>query len=134
MNEAILKKLLLTLNQQLPTERISLSNALKMERPKYRARDNKVYQISEKELIILSEHLPENRWPFLKIPIILRGDPTYENPGWIVTGADECQTLASIVRKPLPNGDDTIEMKFYMAHMLEIRKNLPTATVIMSLI
>lgn len=132
MNEKILRKLLINLNQHLPKERISLSEALRMERATYEGKDGRTYVISRGELSLISELLPEIRRDFLRVPIILRGDPMSENPGWIISGADECKIIAAILDKPLPDGDRTAEMKLYPAHVRELRKTLPTATIMMS--
>jgi len=132
MNEQLLKKLLITINQHLPKKKISLSEALKRQRATYEGKDGRIYLLSREELLRISELLPETRWDFLKIPIVFRGDPMGESPGWIVMGADECRVIAASLNKPIPEGKKMTEMKIYHAHMIEIRRMLSTTTVIMS--
>lgn len=132
MNEHVLKKLIISLNQHMPESRVSLYDALRAEKPVYKGRDGREYSMSKEELARLSHLLPESRWHYLKVPIIIRGDPAGESPGWIVSGKDECMVLASISGKSLSAEKEIGEMKIYMPHLTDIRRALPTTTVIMA--
>jgi len=132
MNENVLRKLITSLNQHFPKSRMPLYDALRSERPVYTGKDGKEYSMSKEELVRISQTLPESRWHFLKVPIIIRGDSSGEASGWIVSGKDECVVLASISRKNLPAEKEACEMKIYMPHLMDIRRALPTTTVVMA--
>lgn len=132
MNEEVLKKLITSLNHQIPKSRVSLYDALRSAKPTYIGRDGREYSMSKGELEILSGLLPEDRWHFFKVPILIRGDPSGESPGWIVSGKEECKVLASISGKSLPSEREVDEIKLYILHLLDIRRALPTTTVIMA--
>ena len=132
MNEEVLKKLITSLNRHIPKSRVSLYDALRSAKPGYVGRDGREYSILKGELEILSGLLPEERWHFLKVPIIIRGDPSGESPCWIVSGKDECRVLASVSGKSILSEREVDEIKLYMPHLLDIRRALPTTAVIMT--
>lgn len=121
----ILEKELGKLNKHLPQSRKSLSKLLKMDKPEIKNRDGSKQRLKKKELNFLSEALPREDHPKLKLPIIIRLSPQLGKGAAKISGKIERKILRKILNK---EEKEEKEMVIYRPEVRKIRKKIPTTT------
>lgn len=124
--ETQVRKLLEIMNRHVPTKRISLAELIRSQEAGYQGKDGVNYHIKRKELELLDAMLDPTEKQKLKLPIIIMTDTSYEAGGaWKVMGKVEVKVVSKIVGRE-PEFSD--QMRLFHPHMVQLRRELPTAT------
>lgn len=127
-DEAILQKLLTSMNQHLPAKRRILSELLLEKDPHYLSKDGHRYRLDPKELEYIASLLDLFEKSRLRLPILIMTDTTYDSGGWKVVGKVEAKLISKVLDREMDNEE---EIRFFFPHLNELRKKLPTSTTVM---
>jgi len=110
------------LNLHLPRKRISLAEALRMDRPHVVTRSGKVHVFDRRELEELAGMLGEDEREGLMLPILIEMDPMLGRGAARISGRLEAKVVGKILNR---RGDELI---IYRPEITELRRRLPTTT------
>jgi uncharacterized protein len=125
MNKNILVKTIQTMNQHLPSRRLSLTELLAMEKPGVKGKDNAFFIIDKAELDLISKSLPRFLWSRLRLPLLIEMSPDYGNSAARVQGEPEVELVCKILGKERQPAKQII---IYLPEVRELRRKLPTTT------
>ena len=125
MDKNILVKTIQTMNQHLPSKRLSLADLLNMEKPGIRGKDNTFFIMDKVELDLISQSLPRFMWGRLRLPLLIEMSPDFGIGAARVQGEAEGEVVSKILGKARPQGKQTI---IYLPEVRELRRKLPTTT------
>lgn len=121
----ILVKTIQTMNQHLPSKRLSLKDLLAMEKPGIKGKDNTFFVMEKKELDLVSGSLPRFLWGRLRLPLLIEMSPDFGNGAARIQGEAEAEVVSKILGKQRPQGKQII---IYLPEVRELRRRLPTTT------
>ncbi|OPY51547.1 MAG: hypothetical protein A4E48_01493 [Methanosaeta sp. PtaU1.Bin060] len=121
----ILVKTIQTMNQHLPSKRLSLKDLLAMEKPGIKGKDNTFFVMEKKELDLVSGSLPRFLWGRLRLPLLIEMSPDFGNGAARIQGEAETEVVSKILGKQRPQGKQII---IYLPEVRELRRRLPTTT------
>ncbi len=125
MDKNLLVKTIQTMNQHLPSKRMSLTDLLIMEKPGIKGKDNTFFIMDRVELDLISQSLPRFMWSRLRLPMLIEMSPDFGSGGARVQGEAECEATSKILGKARPQGK---QMIIYLPEVRELRRKLPTTT------
>jgi len=123
-----LEKMITHMNRHIPSTRKRLSELSKEKDPTYIGKNGTTYNVSHKELELLSSHLDEFEQTGLRIPIIIMTDTSYPGGAWKVMGKLEVKVVSRLIGRE-PESSDMVRL-FY-PHLHELLRMLPTTTTIL---
>lgn len=123
MNEDFVKIELSRLNMHLPKSRISLTEALRSEKPFVVTRSGKVHSFNRKELEELARLVDEKEAERLMLPILIEINPSLGRGTARISGTLESKVVGSILRREPAN-----ELLIYRPEIAELRRRFPTTT------
>ncbi len=125
MDKNVLVKTIQTMNQHLPSKRLSLTDLLHMEKPGIKGKDNTFFIMDKVELELISQSLPRFMWSRLRLPLLIEMSPDLGSGAARVRGEAEVEVVSKILGKARPQGKQTI---IYLPEVRELRRKLPTTT------
>ncbi len=125
MDKNLLVKTIQTMNQHLPSRRLSLTDLLGMEKPGIKGKDNTFFIMDRKELELISASLPRFMWSRLRLPLLIEMSPDFGSGAARVQGDAEGEVVCKILGKAKPHGKQLI---IYLPEVRELRRKLPTTT------
>ncbi len=127
-NEGSLQKMLAIMNNHLPTNRRYLVELMEEENPEYLGKDGVRYRMDKAEIALIASLLDPLEKARLRLPILISTDTQGDAGLWKVSGKVEARLVARLLdREP----DSEEEVRFYFPHLNELRRKLPTTTVVM---
>jgi len=127
-NEASLQKMLALMNNHLPTSRRYLTELMGEDEPEYLGKDRVRYRMDKAEMELISSLLDPLDRVRLRLPILISTDTQGETGAWKVSGKVEAKLVGKLLNKE-PDSEE--EIRFYFPHLSELRRKLPTTTVVM---
>lgn len=124
-DQNILVKTIQTMNQHLPSKRLSLTELLSMEKPGIKGKDNTFFVMERAELDLISQSVPRFLWSRLRLPMLIEMSPDFGNGAARIQGEAEAEVVSRILNKPRPQGRQII---IYLPEVRELRRKLPTTT------
>lgn len=124
-DDDFLSKQIKDLNRHLPSGRATLASLLEEEKPQIETRDGSKHRFKKNELEYLSDILPEEKHPRLRLPIIIRISPQLGRGAAKISGRIEQEVLRKVLDKEEEKGE---ELVIYRPQIRLIRKKLPTTT------
>jgi uncharacterized protein (UPF0216 family) len=124
-DKKMLVKTIQTLNQHLPSKRLTLSELITMEKPGIKGKDNTFYVMDRSELETISSALPRFMWNRLRLPMLIEMAPDFGGSSARIQGETEVEVAAKILGKERPEKRFII---IYMPEVRELRRKLPTTT------
>lgn len=121
----VLIKTIQTMNQHLPTRRLTLSELLEMERPGTKGKDNRFYIMDKSELDLISKNLPRFMWPRLRLPLLIEMSPDVGSGAARIQGVAEMELITNLLKKERSWEKQIV---IYMPDVREIRRMLPTTS------
>jgi len=125
MDKNLLVKTIQTMNQHLPSKRLSLTDLLLMEKPGIKGKDNTFFIMDRVELDLISQSLPRFMWSRLRLPMLIEMSPDFGGGAARVQGEAEGEVISKILGKARPQGK---QMIIYLPEVRELRRKLPTTT------
>jgi hypothetical protein len=125
MDKNLLVKTIQTMNQHLPSKRLSLTALLLMEKPGIKGKDNTFFIMDRVELDLISQSLPRFMWSHLRLPMLIEMSPDFGSGAARVRGEAEGEVISKILGKARPQGK---QMIIYLPEVRELRRKLPTTT------
>ncbi len=127
-NEASLQKMLALMNNHLPTARRYLTELMGEDTPEYLGKDGVHYRMDKAEMELVASLLDPLDKVRLRLPILVSTDTQGDTNAWRVSGSVESRLVGKLLGRE-PDADE--EIRFYFPHLNELRKKLPTTTVVM---
>ena len=125
--EGVLRRLLQQMNRQAPSQRIRVSELLRMSEPGYVGKDGEEYFFSVDELRVIKESLDVLGYRDIRLPIVLMADSSQEQSVWRVEGEVECALVCNLIDKESRTRTDRLFL--YAPHVSMLRRKVPTCTV-----
>jgi len=124
-DESVLRRLILQMNAQMPSRRVSLRRLLDSAEPGYEGRDGAMYAIDPEELKMIVGIVAELGLYDVRLPIVLMADASHEQSTWRVEGRAECAIVSRLLGREPAEAKDRIFL--YAPHVAILRRRLPTA-------
>ena len=124
-DKKMLVKTIQTLNQHLPSKRLTLAELMTMDKPGIKGKDNTFYVMDKAELDLLSQSLPRFLWNRLRLPMLIEMSPDFGNSAARIQGEAEVEVTSKILGK---SDQDRKHMIIYLPEVRELRRKLPTTT------
>jgi uncharacterized protein (UPF0216 family) len=124
-DKKMLVKTIQTLNQHLPSKRLTLAELMAMEKPGIKGKDNTFYVMDKSELELISTALPRFLWNRLRLPMLIEMSPDFGGNSARIQGEAEVEVASKILGKERP---EKRTMLIYMPEVRELRRKLPTTT------
>ena len=124
-DKKMLVKTIQTLNQHLPSRRLSLAELMAMDKPGIKGKDNTFYIMDKAELELISQSLPRFMWSRLKLPMLIEMSPDFGGSAARIQGEAEVEAVSKILGK---SEQYRKSMIIYMPEVRELRRKLPTTT------
>lgn len=121
--EEYLREELRIVNMHLPYTRKPLSKLLEEDFPHVVLRDGSLHYFKRKELRLLAQILPSNRWNELRLPILIEIAPEYGEGAAVIKDRVEAEVVAKILGIELQ-----VPLVIYRPQVLLLRRKLPTTT------
>jgi uncharacterized protein (UPF0216 family) len=122
--DRILQFELARLNAHLPSQRITLKEALASSSPQVVARDGSKHKFERGELEFLSKILPADEWDRLRLPILIAINPKLGRGAAEISGEVEVKVISQVLGKERRDQ----EMVIYRPEIAVVRAKLPTTT------
>lgn len=122
-SEKFIERELARLNLHLPAKKISLKDALSMEKPMVVTREGGIHSFDRAELEFLAGLLSEEERERLKLPILIILDPKLGRGAARVSESCERKIIGKILEKEI--NEETV---IYRPEVAIIRKKLPTTS------
>ncbi len=124
-DKKILVKTIQTLNQHLPSRRLTLAELIAMDKPGIKGKDNTFFAMDKAELEMISKSLPRFMWNRLRLPMLIEMAPDFGSGSARIQGEAEVEVASKILGKDRP---DKKFIVIYMPEVRELRRKLPTTT------
>jgi len=124
-DKKMLVKTIQTLNQHLPSKRLTLAELMAMDKPGIKGKDNTFYIMDKVELELISKSLPRFMWNRLRLPMLIEMSPDFGGSAARIQGEAEVEAASKILGK---SEQDKKSMIIYMPEVRELRRKLPTTT------
>ncbi len=124
-DKKILVKTIQTLNQHLPSRRLTLAELIAMDKPGIKGKDNTFFVIDKAELELISKSLPRFLWNRIRLPLLIEMAPDFGSGSARIQGEAEVEAVSKILGKGRPDKKFII---IYMPEVRELRRKLPTTT------
>ncbi|MDM7935368.1 MAG: DUF61 family protein [Methanothrix sp.] len=124
-DKSMLVRTIQTMNQHLPSKRLSLTDLLRMDKPGIRGKDNAFFMMERAELDLISGSLPRFMWGRLRLPMLIEMSPDFGSGAARIQGEAEVEVVSRILGKSRPDGR---QMIIYLPEVRELRRRLPTTT------
>lgn len=121
--EEYLREELRIVNMHLPYTRKPLSKLLEEDFPHVVLRDGSLHYFKRKELRLLAQILPSNRWNELRLPILIEIAPEYGEGAAVIKDRVEAEVVAKILGIKVQ-----VPLIIYRPQVLLLRRKLPTTT------
>ncbi len=128
LEKGTFEKLIAIMNRHAPSTRRTLRDLMGQDEPEYVGKDGNTYHISRDELDLIASQIEEYEWGSIKIPILILTDISYPGGAWKVLGKIESKVVSRLIGR---ESDTPDEIRFFHPHFMDLRRQLPTATIVL---